>query len=150
MKKWVFITLIIILLGLVSLGVISNDRMNSNSELNLSSFDSSVENIINVDNQIVDESVRVKKAVLDQSGFIVVHKDSSGAPGQVIGTSNLLEPGDYSGIEIDLSEKIESGDKLYAMIRQDNGDGVFNSQEDNPITNEEDNIVFVRFKSSSN
>lgn len=150
MKKWVFITLIIILLGLVSLGVISNDRVRSDSELNISYFDSSVENMINVENQIVDESVRVKEAILNQSGFIVIHKDSSGAPGKIIGISNLLEPGDYSGIKIDTSEEVQDGDRLYAMIRKDNGDSVFDTQEDNPITNKEDDLVFARFKSSNN
>lgn len=150
MKKWIIITLIIILLGLVALGVISSDRAKNNGTMNVSSFDVASENMINVDNQVIDKSVRIKKAVLSKNGFIVIHKDSSGAPGAVVGTSNLLEPGDYSGIEIDISEEVKNERKFYAMLHEDNGDGIFNTHEDSPVIDKEDSIVFVSFKSLSN
>lgn len=145
MKKWIIITLIILLLGLVALGVISSDRIDNNNIANFSTSDESSITSIFVEDQDAMDSVRIDNAVLDQSGFIIIHEDSSGAPGRIIGVSNLLEPGNYSNIEIYLSRKIEGGERLYAMLHRDSGDGVFNPRQDTPVVNMDDNIVLSDF-----
>lgn len=48
-------------------------------------------------------------------------------------------------MEVMLSRPSVDGENLFAMLHQDNGDGVFNLSDDAPIKDDEGNIVVVKF-----
>lgn len=61
-------------------------------------------------------SFTVPSAMLDASGYLVVHEGTETAPGAVIGTSALLEAGTHTDVEIDLNRPIVSSEYLWVMM----------------------------------
>lgn len=72
-------------------------------------------------------SVTVDEASLTgRSGWIVVHADDYGAPGQIIGVSNQISAGTTSNVSISLSQPISSSRYVIVMLHyEDNGDSTF-------------------------
>jgi hypothetical protein len=71
-------------------------------------------------------SVSIDSAVLAQSGFIVIHADSSGKPGTVIGNTDLLEAGAYRDTPVTLTRRTRKDETLHAMLHTDaDGDGAY-------------------------
>lgn len=133
MKKWIFITLIIFLLGLVALGVVSDKATVISEHLYVS-------------DQAMSNGILIDRVVFDEPGYIVVHAESGGAPGRIVGSSVFFEPGQYSDASVTLEEDLEAGSTLYAMIREDNGDGEFDPRDDDPVVSGADKLIFASFK----
>ena len=68
-------------------------------------------------------------------------------PGAIIGASAYLEPGVTENMVLSLmeGEEVVVGDVLYAMLHTDDGDKEWNGEVDTPITNDDGEIVMVRF-----
>lgn len=94
--------------------------------------------------------VNVGFAILSGGGYVVIHEDSEGKPGAIVGNSILLPQGENRDFEVTLSQESVDGEVLYAMLHSDNGDGVFNPAEDSPIQDNQGNIILMRFQVSSN
>ena len=63
---------------------------------------------------------------LTANGFIAVHADADGAPGAVIGHSDLLQAGDSTDVVVTLDEAITASTTLWPMVHIDiDGDGVY-------------------------
>lgn len=73
------------------------------------------------------KTVTVEEVVLTGSkGFIAVHSDAGGAPGPVIGVSNLLEAGTTDDISITLTEPLTASASVFPMLHlDDNGNGTY-------------------------
>ena len=93
--------------------------------------------------------IRVGLAILAGGGYVVIHEDSEGKPGAIVGNSDILPQGESRGFEITLSRESLDGETFYAMLHSDNGDGVFNPAEDAPIKDDQGNIVLMIFHISS-
>ncbi len=73
-------------------------------------------------------------AVLAAPGYLVIHADSAGAPGAVLGSSALLRAGENAGVNITLSRATKDGETLHAMLHSDtDGNGAFNASKDMPV-----------------
>jgi len=90
-------------------------------------------------------NVRVGFVILAGGGYVVVHQDSEGKPGAIIGNSDALPQGESRDFEITLSRESIDGETLYAMLHSENGDGAFNPAEDTPIKDDRGNIVLMNF-----
>ncbi len=72
------------------------------------------------------------------TGFISIHPSLSGAPRAPIGASDLLQPGEYKNLIIQLDENMLPGFRYIALLTADDGDGIFEAGVDLPVkTNEE-------------
>lgn len=81
------------------------------------------------------DMVSIPEVVLEENGFVVIHADDGGSPGDVIGSSDLLEGADspHSGVSVLLDRAAEDGETLWGMLHSDgNDDGEFNSGNDDP------------------
>lgn len=65
-------------------------------------------------------SVVVEKIVSSGPGFIVIHVDNAGAPGDVIGNSPVVD-GENSNVSVALDKSVENGTVLWAMLHTDAG-----------------------------
>ena len=84
--------------------------------------------------QLPSKTLAVSFVIMEKPGFIVVHEDKNDAPGNVIGSSIILPRGEQDKLPpIKLSRKTIDGETLYAMLHADNGDGIFNKNQDQPI-----------------
>lgn len=93
-------------------------------------------------------TVMVGFAVLADGGYVVIHEDSDGKPGAIVGNSDILSQGENKDFEAALSRESIDGETLYAMIHSDNGDGEFNPAEDLPIKDDQENVVLMKFQVS--
>jgi hypothetical protein len=70
-------------------------------------------------------------AILKQPGFITVHRSIGGAPGEIVASTPLLQPGEYSAYEIPGVFTVE--DDFIIMMFVDDGDGVYKARIDLPV-----------------
>jgi len=93
--------------------------------------------------------VKIGFAILAGGGYVVIHEESGGKPGAIVGNSNTLPQGERRDFEATLSRESVDGETLYAMLHSDNGDGAFNAADDPPIRDDQGNIVLMKFQVSS-
>lgn len=146
MKKWIITILVIILLLVMALAIFSDKKVNEGDRMGTVSSLLAGPNAVYVSDQPSGGSVVVTQSVFENGGYIVVHEDASGAPGAIVGNSEYLKSGGHSDVKISVSRSVENGERLYAMLHTDNGDQEFDPQEDEPITDENDNVIFMKFQ----
>lgn len=86
--------------------------------------------------------VLIDSATMEEQGWIVIHEDRDGAPGNILG-ARRFEAGVSAG-EVELLRNTVEGGIYYAMIHTDDGDGQFDHAKDLPLT-ENDAPVMVKF-----
>ncbi len=67
----------------------------------------------------------VQRATLTKPGFVVVYRVNSNSETEVVGSSELLLPGTYGDIAIQLDSVIASNQTVVAVLHEDDGDGEF-------------------------
>jgi PGF-CTERM protein len=81
-----------------------------------------------------DGTVTVNSATLSEGGYLVVHADDDGSPGDVLGNSEYLSAGEHFDVEVDVGTLSEE-QTLHAMAHQDDGDESYNFPDaDGPYT----------------
>lgn len=88
---------------------------------------------IAVEDQNVTDTVTLD-AELSEPGWITIHFSMSGAPAEVVGTSQYLDAGIYNDLVITLDEDMTPGWRYIALLHVDNGDGVFTIDQDLPVS----------------
>ena len=73
--------------------------------------------------------VNVRSATLVDPGFVVVYQVKSNNDTEVIGSSDLLLPGSYEDITIQLDTVIAFEQTVVAVLHEDDGDGEFSFPE---------------------
>lgn len=102
-------------------------------------------NTIYVSDQIPGKKIVVSFAALEAKGFVVIYEEKSGSPGAIIGQSGLLSAGDNQNISIPILRSSQDSETLFAMLHQDDGDGIFNYAKDRPITDENEEPFMMEF-----
>ncbi len=139
MSKTVWVIVILVLIIVVAYLVWGGETTTPSPTLNEAS-----EYQILVSDQTPDESVVIDSVGFTESGFVVIHEDNNGQPGAVIGVGGPLI-GAIGGLGISLDRVSVEGETLYAQIHSDNGDGVFNADDDQPAYNEEGDPIIESF-----
>lgn len=94
-------------------------------------------------------SVVVEKIVSNGPGFIVIHVDEDGAPGEVIGHEAVVD-GESNMIPVALDKTVEDGTVLWAMLHTDAGEaGVYEFPGPDGPVQVGDAIVMQSFTFSS-
>lgn len=86
------------------------------------------------------------KVNLVQDGFITIHESLGGAPGPAIAVSGYLDKGLHDGTGVSLSTPLVHGQTYIGLLHVDNGDQVFVTQDDLPVTSGGE-VVRVDFQS---
>lgn len=93
--------------------------------------------------------VTVASVTLPAAGFLVVHADADGAPGPVIGHTELLEEGESTDVVVPLDEPLTASATVWPMAHIDtdtNGEYDFDPPEstvDGPATDAAGDVVVV-------
>lgn len=104
------------------------------------------DNAIYISNQGADDFITVGLTQLAQDGYVVVHEDNGGAPGAILGSSELLAGGRTDNVRVALIRETIEGETLYGMLHFDNGDNTFNAALDTPVVDEGENITLMIFQ----
>ncbi len=99
---------------------------------------------IAVDDQAPGLTVAIKFVTLAKDGWVVVHEDRDGKPGNILGAQLFFVGQNQSG-SVDLLRGTEEGRVYYAMLHNDDGDRKFDHQKDLPLTDPQGNIILMRF-----
>lgn len=83
--------------------------------------------------------------MVDVPTFVVIQKDDNGVTGEIIGYSDLRSEGPNEDIDISLEEETISGNYYYAVVYADDGDGVFDPDQDEVLNDDEGNPIQHRF-----
>lgn len=105
-------------------------------------------NRVVVSDQFPGNIVYISFVQLAQPGFVEIHKDNKGTPGDVIGYQ-YFEKGTYPG-KITLTSPTVEGGTYYAMLHSDDGDKKLNAEKDLPLKDTSGNIIMKIFKASVN
>lgn len=107
-----------------------------------------VANALEVADQTATNSATIDKAVLAQGGYVVVHAAAAdGTPGAVIGYTNYLEPGKYTGLTVILTKPVKVGDTIFPMLHSDDGDKTYGfPDEDFPLKDSAGAIILKKVK----
>ncbi len=89
--------------------------------------------------------VIIDSATMSEQGWIVIHEDRDGAPGNILG-ARRFETGTSSG-EVTLLRNTVEGGTYYVMIHTDDGDGEFDYTKDLPVM-ENDAPLMVTFSAT--
>ena len=103
------------------------------------------DNAIYVENQQAKNEVEIKTVQLKDSGYVVIFDNNDGVPGSIIGASTLINSGESSNIVAKLDEPLANEGVYYAILHRDNGDGIFNPNDDTAIVDKDSNIVLMTF-----
>lgn len=161
---WRFILIVGLIVGFLIGYVIFADNSINNEEINnddngelIEESDeattSAVANKITVDDQPPADRVLVKKAVLDEDGWIVIYTDRDGQPDYIIG-AQFFATGTYNDLYTWIEIPTIAGNHYHAVIHNDDGyifetefgRHVFDLTKDLPVTDNSGNWLSDRFR----
>ena len=97
------------------------------------------------DQTLSDSTVTVNRVVAREDGWIVIHRDDNGTPGEVIGYE-AVETGINSSIGVEL-DNTNITERLYAMLHFDTGqEGTYGFPEEDPPVETDGEIVVTSFR----
>lgn len=117
----------------------------ASAELNIPSMNV---NAIEVDDQKVGSTVSVKSVKFENPGWVAIHDDADGKPGNILGAA-WFPKGENSGI-VELLRDTEQGKTYFAVLHNDDGDREFNHKIDLPLTDASGTIIMVKFMAAEN
>ncbi len=154
-KSWQWVVTVVIIIVLVILGYYmfkgsSNNKETTNTEetSNTSSTTNGAVNRMVISDQFPGNIVYISSVQIDQPGFIAIHKDKNGTPGDIIG-SQYFDKGINPG-KITLTSPTVEGGIYYAMLHLDDGDKKFDAKKDLPLKDTSGNIIMKIFHAASN
>jgi len=90
-------------------------------------------NGVSVNPQVVtEEGLLVESASITQEGYVAVHRDDGGEPGQVIGHARL-DQGDNQNVLVGLDAMPDDEQRVWVVLHEDDGDGEFSAGDDPPL-----------------
>lgn len=142
MKK-LGIILLIILVALVIWMIVKTDKISDEPIVNPEEVGSGASGqfaklasnaVVVLDQQLTDYVV-VNAINMESSGFVIIYRDRSGAPGDIIGVSKWFAAGQYAKEKINLTEALDEGMTYYAGLYADDGNGIFDPKDDKAVKN---------------
>lgn len=151
-KAWQWIVTAIVVIALIVVGIkvfgtksgtVTDDTAMTDTTGNATN---EVNRIVMTD-QYPGNVVYLSSVQLANAGWVEIHADKNGQPGEYIG-SMYFEKGINPG-KITLVKPTVEGGIYYAMLHSDDGDKKFDASKDLPIKDSKGNIIMKLFRASS-
>jgi hypothetical protein len=153
-RTWQWVVTVIVIIILILLGYYmlkGNGTTAPTSEVETGTDSSLVvgkdTNRVVINDQFPGNIVYLSSVQLAKPGFVVIHKDNKGVPGDIIGYQ-YFEKGINPG-KITLTTPTAEGQTYYAMLHSDNGDKKFDAKLDLPLKDAAGNAIMKMFRSTS-
>lgn len=92
------------------------------------------ENMVVVSEQRPGANITGSLIVLAAPGYLVIHEDTNGEPGAILGTSALVRAGENTNVQVKLSRPARDKETLHAMLHfEKGGNTAFAATEDTPV-----------------
>ncbi|MEK7609577.1 MAG: hypothetical protein AAB470_00455 [Patescibacteria group bacterium] len=149
--QWVVTVIVIIVLIIIGIMVFGNKSTSTITEETATPAEettSSTEiNRIVVSDQFPGNVVNISSVLLANGGWVEIHADKNGQPGDYIGSAYFTK-GINTG-KITLTKSTVEGGIYYAMLHSDDGDKKFDTTKDLPIKDSKGNIIMKLFRVSA-
>ena len=149
-KTWQWVVTVIVIIVLIILGynMFKSSPVTAPGTDDAASLDTpsatNTGNRITVVDQAPGNIVYISSVQLSAPGFVVIHKDKAGTPGDIMGYK-YFDAGIYPG-QITLTSSTVEGGVYYAMLHSDDGDKVFDVTKDIPLKDSAGNIIMKLFR----
>ncbi len=151
-KTWQWVVTVVVIIALIIIGIMvfgnkktdTSDTLGTDLSTNQSSTDTT--NRVSLLDQYPGNVVYLTSVQLVAPGWVVIHEDNSGQPGDIIGSAYFdkgINPG-----KITLTKSMVDGRTYYAMLHSDDGDKKFNATKDLPLKNTAGSIIMQIFHAS--
>jgi len=108
------------------------------------------DNSVTVFDQPAGSTVQVLSVSLIQNGWVVIHEDRDGRPGNILGAQRFTAGLHPEGGEVELLRWTEEGETYYAMLHDDDIDRSFDLTTDLPLTDENGKVILATFVATAN
>jgi hypothetical protein len=98
---------------------------------------------LTVNDQFPGQIIFISDVTLPNGGWVVIRKDDAGAVGDLV-AAGYFAPDIHVG-EVDLATATREGERYYAVLYDDNGDGRFSLGGDKPILGADGQVLQVIF-----
>jgi len=102
-------------------------------------------NTVVVLDQISGLSIFIDEVSFEQDGWIAIHEDNDGVPGNILG-AQLFTAGKHTSGVVDLLRGTMPRATYYAMLHFENGDRAFNTRNDTPLLGLDGQPIMTAFK----
>lgn len=146
--QWVVTVIVIVALIIIGISVFGGKSTQAPTGDDDTTAGSSTEvNRVVMSDQFPGNVVYLSSVQLAKPGFVVVHKDNAGQPGDIIGSAYFdagINPG-----KITLTSSTVEGGVYYAMLHTDDGDKLFDVTKDLPLKDSKGNVIMKLFRAAA-
>lgn len=149
-RTWQWVVTVIVIIALIVLGyyMFKGSSATAPSSTDNTSSDGLLAgkdvNRVVVTDQFPGNIVYLSSVQLTKPGFVVIHKDNAGIPGDVVGYQYFdkgINPG-----KITLTTATMDGGIYYAVLHSDDGDKVFSAAKDLPLKDANGSTIMKLFR----
>ena len=103
-------------------------------------------NSVLTEDQVFGTEANIKSVKFEtRAGWVAVHEDREGKPGNVLGAS-WLPVGEHQNVKVELLRPMEAGKTYYAMLHDDDGDKKFNYKNDLSLPSSTGEPIMAAFR----
>ena len=151
-RTWQWVVTVIVIIVLIVIGVLVFGGKGSQAPATTTESPVTTEtptalNRVSMTDQYPGNVVYLNSVQLEKPGYVAIHKDNKGTPGDVIGYAHFdagINPG-----KITLSSPMVDGQMYYAMLHSDNGDSKFDPTTDAPLTDSNGSVIMKTFRATT-
>ena len=148
--QWVVTAIIVIILIIIGVMVFRN-KTPAGTETPNTTATTTDSNALGVNSIVMSDQypgnvVYLSSVQLAKAGWVEIHKDNKGQPGDGIGYAWANEG--INPLKITLTSPMVDGGTYYAMLHSDNGDKKFDGSVDLPLKDSNNNIIMRVFRAS--
>jgi hypothetical protein len=99
---------------------------------------------LEINNQIPGEVIIVSKVTMTEGGWVAVHDDNNGIPGNILG-AYYLPAGNHKDQIVPLLRGVTDDRSYIVVIHQDNGDRIFDYKIDTPDLDKNGEMITAGF-----
>ncbi len=150
--QWVVTVIVIIILIIIGILVFGNGKETTGDDVTTETpttdtTASAESNRVVMGDQFPGNVVFISSVQLDNGGWVVIHKDNAGTPGEIIG-SQYFDKGINTG-KVTLTKSTVDGGLYYAMLHSDDGDKKFDATKDLPLKDSKGAVIMKMFRASA-
>ena len=154
LKAWQWVVTVVIIIALVIIAIVVFSNKSSAPVMDetptvTTTSSTGVANRIDVGDQYPGNVVYVQGVSLAKDGWVVIHKDNAGQPGEIIGYSYVLAGVNPVTITLNAGKVITDGGTYYVMLHTGIDPKKFDPSVDKPLTNANGDIIMHVFKGNS-
>jgi hypothetical protein len=152
-RTWQWVVTVIVIIVLIIIGILvfgkgSSPAVTDNTQSTTTDQTEQVTgNRLTMTDQYPGNVVYVSAVQMEKDGWVAIHKDVNGQPGEIIGYAPVKAG--INPVKITLTKPLVDGQSYIAMLHGDDGDGKFDEAKDAALKDASGAVILKVFKASA-